>query len=322
MRYALTGATGFVGGALARLLRWRGHEVTALVRRPDAATALAGHGVRLVQGDLDDRSALSSLLDGADGAFHVAGWYKLGERDPSQGWRVNVDGTRAVLEAARAAGSPRLVYTSTLAVNSDTGGRLVDETYTFTGRHLSVYDETKAEAHHEVAVAASTGLDVVTVMPGLVYGPGDTSQAGHLLAEVVAGGRPLVPRGGEVCWAHVDDVAEGHLLAMERGRSGESYMLAGPRSSLADGLVRAARLAGTPGPRLLPAGAVRLSARVAGAVGRLVPLPPTYAAETMRSSLATYLGDPAKAGRELGWHARSLDDGLGELVEGLRTTAR
>lgn len=231
---------------------------------------------------------------------------------------MNVDGTRAVLEVARTAGVPRLVYTSTLAVNSDTGGRVVDETYAFTGRHLSVYDETKAQAHHDVAAAAASGLPVVTVMPGLVYGPGDTSQVGRLLEQVVAGGRPLVPRGGEVCWAHVDDVARGHLLAMERGAPGESYMLAGPRSSLAAGLVLAAGLAGTAGPRRLPEAVVRWSAPVAGVVGRVLPLPATYQAETVRSSLATYLGDPGRAERELGWHARPLRTGLAELVDALR----
>src|SRR5512133_1646860 len=147
MRYAVTGATGFVGGALVRLLRANGHDVLALVRSPARAAALAAAGVTLVEGDLDDATALDRLGADADGLFHVAGWYKLGDARPEDGWRVNVDGTANVLAAARRSGVPKVVYTSTLAVNSDTDGRVVDESYRFTGRHLSVYDETKARAH-------------------------------------------------------------------------------------------------------------------------------------------------------------------------------
>ena len=121
-----------------------------------------------------------------------------------------------------------------------------------------------------------------------------------------------------MCWAHVEDVARGHVLAMERGEPGRSYMLAGPRVTLADGLIRVARIAGTKGPVVLPERIVRLGARVTGLVGRVVPLPPDYAAETMRAGLATYYGSPARAERELGWRARPLDEGLRETVESLR----
>ena len=114
MRYAITGATGFVGGALARQLRGAGHEVRALVRDPSRADALTGLGVELVPGDLADTAALDRLCADVDGLFHVAGWYKLGQRDPSVGDRVNVEGTRTVLAAAQRAGVPKVVYTSTL----------------------------------------------------------------------------------------------------------------------------------------------------------------------------------------------------------------
>ena len=318
MRYAMTGATGFVGGALARRLREAGHEVLALVREPARAAALAGLGVDLLPGDLDDLAALDRLCTEVDGLFHVAGWYRLGQRDPSAGDRVNVVGTRNVLEAALRNGVRRVVYTSTLAVNSDTEEQVVDETYRFTGEHLSHYDRTKAEAHDVALDLAGRGLPVVIVQPGLVYGPGDTAQTGAFIAQVVAGKRPMVPGAGGVCWAHVDDVADGHLLAMERGEPGRSYMLAGPRATLADGLTRVARIAGTKGPIVLPERLVRAGARVAGPVGRVVPLPPDYAAETIRAGLATYYGSPARAERELGWRARPLDEGLRETVDALR----
>jgi len=318
MRYAMTGATGFVGGALARLLRDEGHEVRALVRDPARAGGFAALGVELVPGDLDDATALDTLCRDVDGLFHVAGWYKLGQRDPSVGDRVNVDGTRNVLAAAQRAGVPKVVYTSTLAVNSDTHGQVHDETYRHTGPFTSHYDLTKARAHEIAERFAAEGLPVVIVQPGLVYGPGDTAQTGAFIEQVVRGRRPQVPAGGEVCWAHVDDIASGHLLAMSQGVAGESYMLAGPRATFADGLRRVAAIAGTKGPMVLPTGVVRAAAGVMAVLGRVVPLPPDYAAETMRAGLATYLGTPAKAERDLGWHARDLDTGLRETVASLR----
>jgi nucleoside-diphosphate-sugar epimerase len=321
VRYALTGATGFVGGALARLLREAGHDVVALVRDPVKGSRLADRGVSLAHGDLDDPAGLDALCAGADGLFHVAGWYRLGSRTPHEGRRINVDGTDNVLAAAVRAGVPRLVYTSTLAVNSDTGGAVVDESYSFRGRHISTYDETKARAHDSVARAAADGVRVVTVMPGLVYGPADTSQSGALLRQVIEGKRPMVPTGGRVCWGYVQDVARGHLLAMERGVPGESYMLAGEQASLAEALVLAAELAGTRGPVVIPAGVVRLSARIAAVVERVVPLPAQYASETLRASVATYLGSPAKAERDLSWTCRPLRAGLGELVRLTRSAA-
>jgi nucleoside-diphosphate-sugar epimerase len=319
VRYALTGATGFVGGELARQLLAAGHEVVALVRDPGRAGALEAHGALLVRGDLDDTAALDELCRGVDGLFHVAGWYHLGHRDPSTADRVNVQGTRHVLAAALRGGVPRVVHTSTLAVNSDTAGQVVDESYRFTGKHLSAYDRTKAAAHDVALEFAGDGLDVVIVQPGLVYGPGDTAQTGALIAEVARGGRPVVPRGGGVCWAHVGDVATGHLLAMAKGRTGEPYMLAGPRATLAEGLGTVAEVAGTKGPIVLPTQMVSLAATLAGVLGRWVPLPPGYAEETVRAGLATYYGSPAKAERELGWHARPLEDGLRETVAALRS---
>lgn len=202
MRYALTGATGFVGGELARQLVDAGHDVVALVRTPRRATGLAELGVELVEGDLDSAPALDRLLAGADGLFHVAGWYRLGDRDLSAGERVNVEGTRNVLEAALRAGTPKVVHTSTLAVNSDTGGAVRDETHRHTGSHITEYDRTKARAHDVAHELAARGLPVVTVMPGAIDGPGDTSQVGELVAQVVAGRRPQVPLGGgTLMWA-------------------------------------------------------------------------------------------------------------------------
>ncbi|KGN34254.1 epimerase [Knoellia sinensis KCTC 19936] len=322
MRYALTGATGFVGGVLARQLIADGHEVVALVRTPSRATELSALGVELVAGDLDDVTALDHLLDGADGLFHVAGWYKLGERDPSAGQHVNVDGTRNVLRAAQRCGTPKVVYTSTLAVNSDSGSGSVirDESHRHTGSHLTEYDRTKAEAHHIAEEFADRGLPVVTVMPGGIYGPGDTSQVGELFAQVVAGKRPPLPRGGGVLmWAHVEDIARGHVLAMERGTPGEAYMLAGDPATLAELLQQAADAAGTKGPMLVPGGALKVGERLMTPIARVLPVPATYHPESLRAAFANYTGTRAKAERELGWTSRPLAEGLAQTVASLRS---
>lgn len=318
MRYAITGATGFLGGVLARQLRDAGHEVVALVRDPARATALAASGVELVQGDLDDAPALDRLCSGSDGLFHVAGWYKVGSRTPEEGRRVNVDGTRNALEAARRNGVPRVVYTSTLAINSDTHGRVVDESYRFTGKHFSVYDATKAAAHDIAVEYAADGLDVVMLQPGAIYGPGDTSQVGALIERTAKGERVVVPRDGGLCWAHVEDVAHGHVLAMDKGAHGASYMLAGPQAGLEEVLRKVASLAGTKPPLALPVPVVRGTAALNRVVGKVVPLPADYTGESLRASISTYLGTPARAEQELGWSARDLDEGLRETVAALR----
>jgi len=317
MRYAITGATGFLGGVLARQLLDAGHEVVALVRDPSSAGDLADAGAELVSGDLDDAPALDRLCAGADGLFHVAGWYKVGSRTPEVGRQVNVEGTRNALEAARRNGVRRVAYTSTVATNSDTHGRVVDESYQYNGRYLTAYEATKAAAHEIAVEYASDGLDVVILMPGVIYGPGDTSQIGAMLERTALGKRVLAPRDGGLCWAHVEDVARGHVLAMENGMTGAAYMLAGPRASLATVLRKVADLAGTKRPLTLPVGMVRASAALNSALGRVLPLPPDYSGESLRASVATYLGSPARAEQELGWSARDLDEGLRETVAAL-----
>jgi dihydroflavonol-4-reductase len=310
VKYALTGATGFVGSHLLTLLRAAGHEVVAVVRDPGRASHLDAH---LMAGDVTAYSSLVEAFRGVDGVFHVAGWYKLGADDPAQGWAVNVQGTRNALAAAAECGVARVVYTSTLAVNSDTRGRTVDETYRFTGRHLSVYDHTKAEAHR--LAHRATGVEVVTVMPGGIYGPGDTSQVGDLIRRTAQGHRVQAPAGLRMCMAHVDDIADGHLRAMERGRDGEDYMLAGPQTTVVEVLRLVADLAGTKPPLVLPDAVVGVSAAVMGVVERGVRVPATYRAESLRAARASYLGTADKAAAELGWFARDLPTGLAETVE-------
>ena len=304
MRYLVTGATGFIGGSTARQLRAAGHDVTALVRDPARAGDLEQRGVRLVSGTITDRDAVRSAMAGADGVYHIAGWYHVGKPDWAEAVRTNVDGTRTVFEVMRDLGIPRGVYTSTLAVFSDTKGRMVDESYRFTGKHLSVYDETKARAHYEVVEPLQkAGVPIVTVQPGVVVGPGDTSAFRTLLTDYLTLKLRGIPRGVAYCLAHVEDIARAHLLAMERGRAGESYIIAGERAGLDEVFAEAERISGVKPPSFRPsAGFLRFLAMVTRN-------------ETYRVGAGvTYLGDNGKARRELGYDPRPWRQALRESL--------
>src|SRR2546421_3898029 len=143
MKYFVTGATGFVGSNVVRQLVAMGHEVVVSVRNPVKAQELADLGISIHQGDVTDKESMRAPMQGVDGVFHIAGWYKIGVRDKSDAERVNVQGTRNVLELMKELGVPKGVYTSTLAIFSDTHGELVDETHMYTGSHFSEYYRTK-----------------------------------------------------------------------------------------------------------------------------------------------------------------------------------
>jgi nucleoside-diphosphate-sugar epimerase len=317
-RYFVTGATGFVGGRVARALRSAGHQVVTIVRDPARATELGALGVEIHRADITERPSLTAPMRGVDGVFHLAAWYKVGARDIRPAEKINVEGTRNVLETMRELGVPKGVYTSTLAVFGDTKDKLVDESYSHAGPWLSEYDRTKWAAHYEVALPMMReGLPLVIVQPGLIYGPGDTSAVRVSLLQYLRGRLPVTPRGTAYCWAHVDDVAAGHLLAMERGRTGEAYIIAGEPHTLIEAFALAERISGVPAPKLHPSpGVMRALAAAMGVVERLVPLPETYTREGLRVLAgATYLGDNSKARRELGYAPRPLESGWRETIE-------
>jgi nucleoside-diphosphate-sugar epimerase len=310
MKYFVTGATGFVGSELVRQLRGARHDVVALVRSPDRAGELTRLGVTPQRGDLDDRAALRQGMTGADGVFHVAGWYKLGSSDHRAAQRINVEGTRNVLEMMRDLGIARGVFTSTLAVHSDTHGQVVDEAYRFTGRHVTEYDRTKWLAHYEVALPMMrAGLPLVIVQPGVVYGPGDNSLVRETLVQFLRGKLHVIPGRTAYCWAHVVDIAGGHILAIERGTPGECYHLAGPVHTLVEVMQLASRVANIPSPRTVSPAILRILAMLLRPLTRI--LPSSIHPETLRAFAGvTYLGDSQKAQRELGFQARSLKEGL------------
>jgi len=319
MRYFVTGATGFIGGRVARQLREVGHEVRALVRDPDKAEAraLAELGVELYPGDIREPTTMRTPMSDVDGVFHIAAWYKLGSDEQAYAASINVTGTRTVLSLMKELGIAKGVYTSTVAVFSDTHGQLVDEGHRYDGPMLSEYERTKHEAHYRVALPMiEQGLPLVVVMPGVVYGPGDRSPIAEAFEQYLRGRLPVAPRGTRFCWAHVDDIARGHVLAMEKGEIGESYILAGEPHGFVDVLEMAEGITGVKAPRLrVPAAPLRALARVMESVERVVPIPSTYRSDALRSTAGvTFIARADKAHRELGWHARPLEEGLRETL--------
>jgi nucleoside-diphosphate-sugar epimerase len=316
-KYFVTGATGFIGGEIVKQLVGRGHKVAALVRSPDKAGILKALGVEIHAGDITDRETLKAPMTGVDGVFHVAAWYKVGVTDPHAD-QINVDGTRNVLKCMRALEIPRGVYTSTVAVFSDTRGAVPDETYRYDGPHLSDYDRTKWIAHYRVALPKiEEGLPLIIVMPGLVYGPGDTSGMRTALADLLRGRLPMTPAKTAFCWAHVEDTARAHILAMERGTPGETYIITGPRHTFEQAFDLAAALAKVrapmfhPGPR-----AMRATAAAMAVLGRFVKLPPAFTPAALRVLAGTtYFGSNEKAVRDLGFSPRPLEEGMAQTLE-------
>ena len=308
MKYFVTGATGFVGGVLARKLREVGHEVHASVRSPEKAKELEAIGVKLFKGDVTDKESMRVAMSGVDGVFHVAGWYKIGTPDKRDGERVNIQGTRNVLELMQELKIPKGVYTSTLAVNSDTHGQLVDESYHFGGKHLSEYDRTKAVAHEIAKDFIAKGLPLVIVMPGLIYGPGDTSTVRTSIISLLQGQLPMLPNQTKLTWAHVDDIVQGHILAMEKGKTGETYIIAGEPVKLADAFLLASQITGKRAPKVVPYQMLKVMSYLARPFDNW--LPESYTSEGLRIVAGvTYLGDNSKAKRELGYNPRPLREG-------------
>ncbi|MBO9533982.1 MAG: NAD-dependent epimerase/dehydratase family protein [Solirubrobacteraceae bacterium] len=320
MRVFLTGGTGFIGGAVARQLRDAGHEVTALVRDPARAKPLADIGVELVRGDLSSREVIESAAAGADAAIHGAAIYKVGvpASEAVQLRRTNIDGTESALEALLAAHVPRIVYISTVGVFGDTAGVIVDESAPLaTAPFGSVYEESKVVAHRIAQAYVAEGAPIVTVQPSAVYGPNDHSEIGDMFRRAAAGTLPALPFGDlGITLVHVDDVAAGVILAMDRGAVGESYILSSDdHVRVKDVVAKAAALGGKQPPRLsVPSGLLRALAPVGRLIGPLAGMPPNLRELVDASDGVTYWAQPGKARDALDYHPRSLADGLRSAV--------
>lgn len=294
-------------GAVARALRARGDAVVALVRNPPRAASLTAIGCEVVAGDVVDPTDAVNDLRRCDALIHGAAIYEIGvtaerRREMEE---TNVTGTRRMLELARAAGTPRIVYVSTIAAFGNTHGAVVAEGHRPTSPPTSAYEDTKRRAHEIALDAARSGAPIVIVQPGQVYGPNDHSEVGANFRAIANGRlRYRAFEGLGLNLVHLDDLADGILRALDRGRQGECYVLGGEITTLGDAYRAVAKASrrGLP-PLVLPSAIVRVA-------GRLVP--------SMREVVSsadgvTFWAADAKARAELGTTPRDLETGMRDV---------
>ena len=319
MRAFVTGATGFIGGHVSRKLRERGDDVVALVREPTKAADLRRLDCELIEGDLASEDAIRRGCEGADSVFHIGAVYKVGIKKSEQPamFDANVGGTERVLDAAVDAGVKRIVYVSTCGIFGNTGGQVVDEEYHRADRDwLSCYDETKFRAHELAEERISNGAPIVIVQPGGVYGPNDHSEVGTMIDQASKGKLPakMFPDMGMML-AHVDDIAAGILLAHDKGKTGEAYVLSGEKATMGDLVDKVCELSGRKPPRLtMPSTLIKLSSPLGPAIGPLMGFPPNLREMVRVSDGVTYWAKDDKARRELGFAPRDLETGLKETL--------
>jgi nucleoside-diphosphate-sugar epimerase len=316
----VTGGTGFIGSRLVQKLRARGDDVVALVRSREKGSELEAAGARLVEGDLSSSDAIREGLEGCDAAFHAAAVYKVGipASEHEAMYDTNVRGTERVLDAAFQAGVARIVYVSTINVFGNTHGEIVDESFERPpGDYLSYYDETKYLSHQAAIERIRKDVPIVIVQPGGVYGPGDHSEVGNMIDQTSSGKLKAVPFGGlGLNLVYVDDVADGILLAHDRGSVGESYVLGGEIATMRDLVQKTAELAGrTPPRRDLPSGVIKLAAPAGPLVGKMMGFPPNFRELISASDGVTYWAKDDKARSELGYAPRDLATGLRQTLD-------
>jgi dihydroflavonol-4-reductase len=318
----VTGATGFVGAAVARALLAKGWEVRALVREGSDRSNLRTLPVELAVGDLTDRPSLDRAVADCGALFHAAADYRLGAPDPSQLYRANVDGTRNILAAAREARVERVVYTSSVAtIGIPADGSPGDErTPVALEAMIGHYKRSKFLAEREALEAARDGLSLVIVNPSTPIGPGDVkpTPTGQLVLDAAAGRMPAyVDTGLNI--VHVDDVAAGHLLALAHGRPGERYILGGRDMTLAQILGEIARIVGRRPPRLrLPYGAVLPLAYLAEGFAKISGRSGRLTLEGLRMSRKRMFFSSAKAERDLGYSSRPPVEAFTDAVRWFR----
>ncbi len=308
----VTGGSGFIGSNLIKKLLEEGYDVTALWRPGSSHPITDGLEFKKFTGDLDDRALLAKGMAGADYVFHSAAKISFNKSEYDELYRVNVEGTRNVVEAARAAGVKKLVHISACAVfgNSNDSGGIIDEGSSPVIPKQSVYAYTKMLAEKEVADAAAKGLLSCTVNPATVYGRGDHSlNSGFLIKAVYTGGLKLAPPGGTSV-VSVDDVVEGAILALKKGRSGERYILSNENlryidlcNTIADALKAKRIKYSVPSFLYLPAvSSISIVESALKLIGRPHPL---LTVQVAKETFSYKYYSSAKARKELGWRPRT-----------------
>jgi dihydroflavonol-4-reductase len=321
----VTGASGFVGSAVARALKARGAEVTVLARRTSPRGNLDALGAQISYGDMTDEASVALAAKGARYLFHVAADYRLWARDPEEIVRANRAGTLAVMRAAQAQGVEKIVYTSSVATLGPAPGAdkdaPADETGPLTEQTaIGAYKRSKVIAERIVERMVEEGLPAVIVNPSTPIGPRDIkpTPTGRIIVEAASGKVPAFIDTG-LNLVHVDDVAEGHLLALERGRIGERYILGGQDVVLSRMLADIAGLAGRKPPTVrLPRGPLYPLAAIFEAAAQATGKEPMLTRDALNMSKRHMFYTSAKAERELGYTARPYIEGIRDALAWFR----
>lgn len=321
MKVFVTGGTGFIGGEVVRQLRARGDEVVCLVRSPEKASKLRDLGCELVEGDLGAAEAMRAGMEGCDGLVHAAAMYEVGipaKQHPAM-YEANVTGSERVLRAAQKAKVGKVAYVSTVGTFGNTHGEVVDESYENPGKEFtSYYEETKLEGQRIAQrMIDEEGLPCVIVQPGGVYGPGDESQIADLLKEFFAGRLFLLPFPElGICLSHVEDIAGGILLGLDKGVAGETYVISGPATTMRDAIDTIAAVSGRKAPkRAMPTGLMKALTPIGPLVGKLAGQPPNLRELISSADGVTFWASYEKASRELGYSPRGIEEGIRQTLE-------
>ncbi|GAB1541846.1 NAD-dependent epimerase/dehydratase family protein [Scytonema sp. NUACC21] len=315
MKALVTGANGFTGSHLIRALQKQGSTVVGLVRKSSNLASLSDCNMQLVYGDITERDALRVAMTGTDTVFHTAAYVELGIVNEAEMERVNVEGTRAVLEVAQEVGVSKLVYCSTIGVFGDTKGQTVNETFQRTQSNFSsAYDRTKYLAQQLVDRAAESGFHVVSVLPSGIFGA-DDPHFGPVMQQFLKGGLKVWAGGDRVTGiVHVDDLAHAMILAAEKGKPGDYYIISAGDLTTREMFQILSQETGIPAPREVPKPIVRLAGNILDPIGRLLKWQPPISRERVHYIYDRCVRvDASKARNELGWNPRSASDTLHEI---------
>ncbi len=311
MRTFVTGGTGFVGGAIVDALVAEGREVVALARSEDGARALEERGARPALGDALDGESVERAVRGCEVVYHAAGMNAFCLRDPSPMFRVNVEGTRTVVEAGARAGARRVVYTSSAATIGEAKGAVGREDSPHRGWFLSAYEQSKFEAERAAfEIAAASGIELVSLNPASVQGPGRTHGTAKLLVDSLNGKLSVIV-DSRLSLVDVADCTRGHLLAETRGEPGERYILSGVTMTVRETVELLGRVAGIETrPRALPPPLALAGAMAAELVSGVRRKKPAVCREMVRTVLHGHAYDGARATRELGLAYTPIEESM------------